>query len=253
MATHAVEIDGFVPGSSVKVVEGGPGVHSCIGSAIAHGKDPLFGDLLSQHHVLFDVSRDCPDYGCCSSRVVAVDDFVCDQDAQGVWVGCHAVDGGEAVLQQLLVIRFEWCRPVDTNLWSGQALRSQTPGHQLLHRQNRGSFLGLAYNQHVDASLLEQFHRCIMAFRGINLVFLRSVAFCLCQEMRQCLQTQPTLTNEEGIQPQLLEGFQVSPQVLNSIISEHVSSRAPGSAVVLVHNPLHQELWPTGEVNRLIS
>lgn len=115
-----------------------------------------------------------------------------------------------------------------------------------------GSFLGLAYNQDVDASVLEQFHYCVMAFLRIDLVFSKSVSFCLCPEM-PCLQTQPTLTNEEGIQPQLLEGFQVSPQVLNSIISEHVSPRAPGSAVILVYNPLHQELWPAGEVNRLAS
>lgn len=126
MATHAVEIDRFVPGSSSKVVEGGLEVRYPIGSAIAHGQDPLFGDLLSQRHVLFDISRGCPDDGCCGSRGVVADDFVCDQDAQGVWVGCHAIDCGEEVLQKLLVVRFEWRQPVDANLCDVKALGSQT-------------------------------------------------------------------------------------------------------------------------------
>lgn len=67
------------------------------------------------------------------------------------------------------------------------------------------------------------------------------------------LPTQPTLTNEEGVQPQLLESFQVPSQVVDSIVSERVTSGDSASSVILVHDSLHQELRTTGEVNGLIK
>lgn len=67
------------------------------------------------------------------------------------------------------------------------------------------------------------------------------------------LPTQPILTNEEGVQPQLLESFQVPSQVLDSIISERVIPEASASSVVLVRDSFHQELRPTAGVNGLIK
>lgn len=62
--------------------------------------------------------------------------------------------------------------------------------------------------------------------------------------------TQSLPTNMEGVQPQLLEGFQVPPQVLDSIISQRVASRGFVSPEILVDHAFHQELRPPDEVNR---
>lgn len=64
--------------------------------------------------------------------------------------------------------------------------------------------------------------------------------------------TQSKLTNQEGVQPQFLESFQVPPQVLDPIISERVAPRDFVSAEILVDDPSNQELRPTGEVKRSI-
>lgn len=63
----------------------------------------------------------------------------------------------------------------------------------------------------------------------------------------------PTLTNEEGVESQLLESFQVPSQVLDPIVGERVTSGASASSVILVHDPFYQELRPTGEVSGLIK
>lgn len=57
-------------------------------------------------------------------------------------------------------------------------------------------------------------------------------------------------TNMEGVQSQFLEGLQVPPQVLDSVISQRVASRGFVSSVMLVDHPFYQELRPSGEVNR---